>query len=138
MSSYDPAEDLLSLLKAALVDEVGIVVEKEWELKNIDLNQADYVLIRGVDEEDEHFGIGGLEFTRYVTADILVKSSQGRERVRKLGEMIRTYLRRKENWMVGDRLLLNMVVRNGDLTTTERGIWSLTLTVQWFQIEVRA
>ncbi|MEM1800933.1 MAG: hypothetical protein QXF58_04250 [Desulfurococcaceae archaeon] len=139
MSEYDPTDDMLTLLKGAFEGEEGrtVFIGREWELKNLDLNQMDYILIRDAYEEDEYLGIGGMEFVRNITVELIIKTNLGRERVRELGEKLRRYLRGKENWMVGERLLLNLQVRSGDLSRDERGIWSLVIVVEWFQIEVR-
>lgn len=136
--SYDPSLDLLSLLRDALVGEQKVFIEREWVIRNIDVTEQDYVLIRDIEEEYEFLGIGGMEFTRFLTARVLVKSAAGRERVRQLEETIRNYLRAKENWLVSGRVLYNLVVRRtGDLSMTERGIWSQEMEITWFQIEVR-
>ncbi|MEM0478331.1 MAG: hypothetical protein QXN77_08030 [Candidatus Caldarchaeum sp.] len=136
--SYDPSSDLLTLLQAALAGEQKVFVEREWVIRNIDVTEQDYVLIRDIEEEYEFLGIGGMEFTRTLTARVLIKSAAGRERVRKLAETIRNYLRAKENWSVSGRILFNLVVRRtGDFSVSERGIWSQEMEIIWFQIEVR-
>ena len=138
MSAYDPADDLMTLLENALADEQDVKIYKEWEIRDLDLLSGDYVLIRSISEEDEYLGIGGMEFMRHVVASVMIRTAESRERVRELEEKIRTYFRTKANWVVNGRTLLNLFVTTGDLTRTERGIWTQEIEVFWFTIEVVA
>lgn len=138
MSAYDPADDLMTLLENALADEQDVKIYKEWEIRDLDLLSGDYVLIRSISEEDEYLGIGGMEFMRHVVASVMIRTAESRERVRELEEKIRAYFRTKANWVVNGRTLLNLYVTTGDLTRTERGIWTQEIEVFWFTIEVVA
>jgi hypothetical protein len=80
-----------------------------------------------------------MEFVRYITLGVSVRTAESRSRVREITEKLRDVLRGKENWDVGGRLMLNVrIARQVDRSDIERGIYSQFLEVEWFEIEKRA
>jgi hypothetical protein len=137
--AYDPVEVFYQLLSANVDwDSVGAKLIRAYQYKNIDLRTADYVVIGPATERDEFLGIGAMEFIRYVTIEVSVMTAESRERMRQLGEIVRRVIRTKEDWTVGDRLLLNVrISRQADRSDLERGLYTLTMEVEWFEIEKR-
>jgi hypothetical protein len=137
--AYDPVEVFYRLLSANVDwDSVGTKLIRAYQHKNIDLRTADYVVIGPATERDEFLGIGAVEFIRYVTIEVSVMTAESRERMRQLGEIVRRVIRTKEDWTVGDRLLLNVrISRQADRSDIERGLYTLTMEVEWFEIEKR-
>jgi hypothetical protein len=137
--TYDPVEVFYQLLSTNVDwDSEGAKLIRSYQYKNIDLRTGDYVVVGPATERDEFLGIGAMEFIRYVTIEISVMTAESRERMRQLGEMVRRVIRTKEDWAVGDRLLLNVrIARQVDRSDIERGLYTLTLEVEWFEIEKR-
>jgi len=136
---YDPVEVFYRFLSANVDwDGLGVKLIRAYQYKNVDLRTGDYVVIGPATERDEFLGIGAMEFIRYVTIEISVMTAESRERMRQLGEIIRQVIRTKEDWFVGDRLLLNVrISRQTDRSDIERGLYTLTMEVEWFEIEKR-
>ena len=102
------------------------------------MRTGDFIIIESATERDEFFGLGAMEFVRYVTIRMSVMTAESRHRVRELSEKVRDVLRRKENWVVGDRIMLNLrISREIDRSDIERGIYSQQIEVEWFEIEKR-
>jgi hypothetical protein len=137
--AYDPVEVFYQFLSANVDwDSVGAKLIRAYQYKNIDLRTGDYVVVGPATERDEFIGIGAMEFIRYVTIEVSVMTAESRERMRQLGEVVRRVIRTKENWSVGDRLLLNVrISRQADRSDIERGLYTLTMEVEWFEIEKR-
>jgi hypothetical protein len=137
--TYDPVEVFYQLLSANVDwDSVGAKLIRAYQYKNIDLRTGDYVVVGPAIERDEFLGIGAMEFIRYVTIEVSVMTAESRSRMRQLGEIVRQVIRTKENWFVGDRLLLNVrISRQADRSDAERGLYTLTQEVEWFEIEKR-
>ena len=137
--TYDPVEVFYQLLSANVDwDSIGAKLIRAYQYKNIDLRTGDYVVVGPATERDEFLGIGAMEFIRYVTIEVSVMTAESRERMRQLGEVVRRVIRTKENWFVGDRLLLNVrISRQVDRSDIERGLYTLTMEVEWFEIEKR-
>jgi hypothetical protein len=137
--AYDPVEVFYQLLSANVDwDSVGAKLIRAYQYKNIDLRTGDYVVIGPAAERDEFLGIGAMEFIRYVTIEVSVMTAESRERMRQLGEIVRRVIRTKEDWTVGDRLLINVrISRQTDRSDLERGLYTLTMEVEWFEIEKR-
>ena len=136
---YDPVEVFYQLLSSSFSwEDIGVKLIKSYDYKNIDLRVGDYIVVDGATERDEFLGIGAMEFVRYVTLRFNVRTSESRMRVREISEKVREILRAKENWSVGDRLLLNLrISRQVDRSDIERGIFSQLFEVEWFEIEKR-
>jgi len=138
-ATYDPVEEFYAMITSAFnwVD-FNVNVIRAYEYKNIDLRVGDYLVIEGATERDEFLGIGGMEFVRYITLGVSVRTAESRARVREITEKLRDVLRRKENWDIGGRLMLNVrISRQVDRSDIERGIYSQFLEVEWFEIEKR-
>ena len=137
--SYDPVEVFYSFLAGSVNwDDLGAKLIRVYEYKNVDLRTGDYVVVGPAIERDEFLGIGAMEFIRYVTIEVSVMTAESRIRMRNLAEAIRRVIRTKENWQVGDRLLLNVrIARQSDRSDVERGLYTTTLEVEWFEIEKR-
>jgi len=136
---YDPVEEFYTMITSAFNwADLNVAVIRSYEYKNIDLRSRDYLVIEGATERDEFLGIGGMEFVRYITLGVSIRTAESRSRVREITEKLRDVLRRKENWEVGDRLMLNVrIARQVDRSDIERGIYSQFLEVEWFEIEKR-
>ena len=102
------------------------------------MRTGDFVVIETAIERDEFLGIGAMEFIRYVTLRLNVRTAESRYRVREISEKIRTIVRMKENWFVDGHLLLNLrIAREIDRSDTERHIYSQEIEIEWFEIEKR-
>jgi hypothetical protein len=136
---YDPVEEFYTMITSAFNwGGFNVTVIRVYEYKNIDLRSGDYLVIEGATERDEFLGIGGMEFVRYITLGVSVRTAESRSRVREITEKLRDVLRGKENWDVGGRLMLNVrIARQVDRSDIERGIYSQFLEVEWFEIEKR-
>jgi hypothetical protein len=136
---YDPVEEFYTMITSAFDwARLNVNVIRAYEYKNIDLRVGDYLIIEGATERDEFLGIGGMEFVRYITLGVSVRTAESRARVREITEKLRDVLRGKENWDVGGRLMLNVrIARQVDRSDIERGIYSQFLEVEWFEIEKR-
>jgi hypothetical protein len=136
---YDPVEEFYTMITSAFNwSDFNVTVIRAYEFKNIDLRSGDYLIVEGATERDEFLGIGGMEFVRYITLGVSVRTAESRARVREITEKLRDLLRGKENWNVGDRLMLNVrIARQVDRSDIERGIYSQFLEVEWFEIEKR-
>jgi len=136
---YDPIEIFHKLLVSNHDWEAdGVKVVKAYDYKNIDLRTGDFVVIETAIERDEFLGIGAMEFIRYVTLRLDVKTAESRYRVREISEKIRNIVRMKENWFVDGHLLLNLrIAREIDRSDTERHIYSQEIEIEWFEIEKR-
>ncbi|MCS7136738.1 MAG: hypothetical protein NZ941_00030, partial [Candidatus Caldarchaeum sp.] len=140
--TYDPVDAVVKILSDNWPEEVSRpTIGKLYEFKQIDLRAGDYVLVGRVNERQEFLGIGGLEYSRYVSVEIIVQTMESRERALELINRVRGIIRLKENWVYeqgGDSwLLLNMILRRvNDRSEIERGIYSFVGEVEWFTIEV--
>jgi len=134
---YDPIEVLYKILVSA----------RDWEADSIELvrvydlrtftRTGDYIVIGPSNERQEFLGIGGFEYTRYVTVGVAVYTAESRERAKEMIRMVRDILRNKSNWSYDGAVLLNVILaRVSDNTDYERNLWSYRGEVEWFTIEV--
>jgi len=127
-------EDLKAMLSnnwdETVVDRPRIVLARE--VRMIDLQAGDIIVIDAPTEEEEFFGIGARDYLKRARCALHIRTSVGAERAEKMLQVVRSVLRKKENWS-GWALLRFVALES--LMDREKKIYSFTAEVEAIKSE---
>lgn len=130
----DVLKELYDIINSAWDENVCekplIIYGKDVRL--IDVQRNDYLIILSADEDEEFFGIGGREIRRTVRWSLISRSSKSWERGREIIEYARSLLRDIRNWGSWQYIMVSSVE---DLTESEKKIYSFAVSVGGYRIE---
>lgn len=134
--SYDPIELAYSALVECFENDMNVNVVRVYEIKQVDLRSGDYVIVFGAAEDDDFLGIGGHEYLRTITVEVVLRTGEGRQRIREMEERVRTFFRNKDNWRkLGDNVI-GVLVGLRDVRASETNIWTADLDIRWQKVDV--
>jgi hypothetical protein len=127
-------EDLKSILESnwdeTVVGKPRIVLSRE--VRMIDLQAGDIIVIDAPTEEEEFFGIGATDYLKRARCALHIRTSVGAEQAKKMLQVVRSVLRKKENWS-GWALLRFAALES--LMDREKKIYSFTAEVEAIKSE---
>jgi hypothetical protein len=127
-------EDLKTILDSnwntAVVDKPRIVLARE--VRMVDLQAGDIIVIDAPTEEDDFFGIGARDYLKRTRCALHIRTGESAERAEKMLQVVRSILRDGEKW--GGWLLMRLAGLES-LMDREKKIYSYTAEVEAMRSE---